>query len=154
MKAQSLANEKTYYATNVNAYCAISFPVITVVLLLLSVYYRFSFCTEMNNNMKKLKYSHIDDDDNDADDDDDVDDNDNEINNQINTLLTVNWRIGVDVCCCSFRCSGTGNWFSNLKETSCLPLLNAGFEPRGSPEPNLQQTECPLTNRQSYRESS
>ena len=29
--------------------------------------------------------------------------------------------------------------FSNRKERSCLPLLNAGFEPRGSLEPNLQQ---------------
>ena len=44
--------------------------------------------------------------------------------------------------------------FSNRKETSCLPLLNAGFEPRGSLKPNLQQTECLLTNRLSYRGSS
>ena len=28
-----------------------------------------------------------------------------------------------------FRCSGTGKRYSNLKETSCLPLLNTGFEP-------------------------
>ena len=31
--------------------------------------------------------------------------------------------------------------------------MQAGFEP-GSLEPNLQQTECPLTNRLSYRGSS
>ena len=42
--------------------------------------------------------------------------------------------------------------FSNRKETNCLPLLNAGFGP-GSLEPNLL-TECPLTNRLSYRGSS
>ena len=35
----------------------------------------------------------------------------------------------------------TGERFSNRKEASCLPLLNARFEP-GSLEPNLQQTEC------------
>ena len=58
------------------------------------------------------------------------------------------------VCCCLFRCSGTCKRFSNPKETSCLPLLHAGFEPRGSLETNLQQTECPLTNRLSYRGSS
>ena len=58
------------------------------------------------------------------------------------------------ICCCGFRCSGTGKRFSNRKETSCLPLLNAGFEPRGSLKPNLQQTECPLTNRLSYLGSS
>ena len=40
--------------------------------------------------------------------------------------------------------------FPNRKETSCLPLLNAGFEPK----PNFQQTECLLTNRLSYRGSS
>ena len=28
-----------------------------------------------------------------------------------------------------FRCSGTGERYSNRKETSCVPLLNAGFEP-------------------------
>ena len=27
------------------------------------------------------------------------------------------------------RCSGTGKRYSNRKETSCVPLLNAGFEP-------------------------
>ena len=43
--------------------------------------------------------------------------------------------------------------FSNRTETSCLPLLNAGFE-QGSLEPNLQQTECPLTNRRRYQGSS
>ena len=37
------------------------------------------------------------------------------------------------------------------KETSCIPLLNAGFEPTGSLKPNLQQTECLLTNWLSYR---
>ena len=31
-----------------------------------------------------------------------------------------------------FRCSGTGKRYSNRKETSCLPLLNAGFEPKVS----------------------
>ena len=54
--------------------------------------------------------------------------------------------------CCWYRCSGTGKWFSNRKETNCLPLMNA--EPRGYLEPNLQQTECLLTNRLSYRGSS
>ena len=38
----------------------------------------------------------------------------------------------IHVCCCWFRCSGTGNQYSIRKETSCLPLLNAGFEPRVS----------------------
>ena len=33
-------------------------------------------------------------------------------------------------------------WHRGRKETSCLSLLNAGFEPRGRLEPNLQQTEC------------
>ena len=54
----------------------------------------------------------------------------------------------------SRRCSGTGKRYSNRKETSCLPLLRAGFEPRGSLKPNLQQTECLLTNQLSYRGSS
>ena len=44
--------------------------------------------------------------------------------------------------------------FSNQKETSCLPLLNAGFEPKGSLKPNLQQSIFLLTNRLSYRGSS
>ena len=44
--------------------------------------------------------------------------------------------------------------FSNRKETSCLPLLKAGFEPRGSQTPIRQHTECLLTNRLSYRGSS
>ena len=35
----------------------------------------------------------------------------------------------IHICCCSFRCSGTGKRYSNRKETSCVPLLNAGFEP-------------------------
>ena len=33
------------------------------------------------------------------------------------------------ICCCWFRCSGTGKRYSNLTETSGLPLLKAGFEP-------------------------
>ena len=49
------------------------------------------------------------------------------------------------VCCCLCRCSGTGKRFSNRLETSCLPLLNVGFELIGSLEPNLQQIEFPLT---------
>ena len=60
----------------------------------------------------------------------------------------------IHICCCSFRCFGTGKRFSNQKETNCLPLLNAGFEPRGSLKPNLQQTGCLLTNRLSYWGSS
>ena len=56
--------------------------------------------------------------------------------------------------CCSFRCSGTGKGFSNRKETSCLPLLNAGFEAGMSQTPIRQQTECPLINLLSYRGSS
>ena len=49
------------------------------------------------------------------------------------------WRVGPFwqdacgyVCCFLFRCSGTGKRFSNLKETSCLLLRNAVFEPRVS----------------------
>ena len=42
---------------------------------------------------------------------------------------------------------------STPKETSCLPLLNAGFEAGKSETPNRQQTECPPTNRLSYRGS-
>ena len=38
----------------------------------------------------------------------------------------------IRIYCCLFRCSGTGKRFSNRKETSCLPLLNTGFEARGS----------------------
>ena len=38
----------------------------------------------------------------------------------------------IHVCCCYFRCSGTGKRYSNRKETGCLPLLNAGFEPKFS----------------------
>ena len=37
-----------------------------------------------------------------------------------------------DIHSCSFRYSGTGKRYSNRKETSYLPLLNAGFEPRVS----------------------
>ena len=40
------------------------------------------------------------------------------------------------------------------KGNKLLALLNTGFEPRGSLEPNLQQTECPLTDRLSYQGSS
>ena len=35
----------------------------------------------------------------------------------------------IHICCCQFRCSGTGKRYSNRNETSCVPLLNAGFEP-------------------------
>ena len=38
----------------------------------------------------------------------------------------------IHICCCKFRCSGIGKRYSNRKETSCLPLLNAGFEPKVS----------------------
>ena len=41
----------------------------------------------------------------------------------------------IHACCCQFRCSGTGKQFSNRKETSCLSLLNAGFEPK-APRPS------------------
>ena len=36
------------------------------------------------------------------------------------------------VCCCKFRWLGTDKRFSNRKKRSCLPFLNAGFEPRVS----------------------
>ena len=39
----------------------------------------------------------------------------------------------IHICCCQFRCSGTGKRYSNRKETSCVPLLKAGFEP-GAPD--------------------
>ena len=39
----------------------------------------------------------------------------------------------IHICCCWFRCSGTGKRYSNRKETSCALLLKAGFEP-GAPE--------------------
>ena len=42
----------------------------------------------------------------------------------------------IHVCCCWFRCSGTGKRYSNRKETSCVPLLKAGFEPE-TPDTNL-----------------
>ena len=35
----------------------------------------------------------------------------------------------IHICCCYFLCSGTGKRYSNRKETSCVPLLKAGFEP-------------------------
>ena len=56
--------------------------------------------------------------------------------------------------CWSFGCSGTGRQYSNRKETSCLPLLNAGFDPGSLMTPIPQQTDCPLTNRLSYQVSS
>ena len=45
----------------------------------------------------------------------------------------------IHVCCCQFRCSGTGKWYSNRKETNCLPLLNAGFELGSLKTPIRQQ---------------
>ena len=36
----------------------------------------------------------------------------------------------IHISCCKFRYSGTGKRYSNRKETICLPLLNAGFEPK------------------------
>ena len=60
----------------------------------------------------------------------------------------------IHVCCCLFRCSGTGKRYSNLKVTRCLPLLKAGFEPGSLKAPNRQQTDSPLTKRLSYRGSS
>ena len=42
--------------------------------------------------------------------------------------------------CCSFWCSGTGKRFSNRMETSCLPLLKAGFKVWTSETPNRQLT--------------
>ena len=41
----------------------------------------------------------------------------------------------IHVCCCWFRCSGTGKQYSIRKETSCVPLLKAGFEPE-TPDTN------------------
>ena len=46
------------------------------------------------------------------------------------TSLVLARTLHLSYFCCEFRCSGTGKRFSNQKETSCLPLLNAGFEPR------------------------
>ena len=60
----------------------------------------------------------------------------------------------IHICCCLFRYPGTGMRFSNRKETSCLPLLNTGFEPGESQTPIRQHTECLLTNRLSFRGSS
>ena len=40
-----------------------------------------------------------------------------------------------------------------IEKRQVVFMLNAGFEP-WSLEPNLQQTECPLTNRLSYRGSN
>ena len=59
--------------------------------------------------------------------------------------------IFVDV---NFDALAQASGFSNLKETSCLPLLKAGFESRGSQTPFRQQTECLLTKRLSYLGSS
>ena len=58
----------------------------------------------------------------------------------------------IQVYCRYIRCSDTGKRFFNRTEASCLPLLNAGSNP-GSLEPNLWQTEFPLTNRLSYWEN-
>ena len=41
-----------------------------------------------------------------------------------------------------------------IERRSCLTLLNAGFETGKSETPNRRQTECPHTNRLSYRGSS
>ena len=35
----------------------------------------------------------------------------------------------IHICCCLFRCPGTGKRYLNQKETSCVPLQNTGFEP-------------------------
>ena len=74
------------------------------------------------------------------------------------TLLPLGFRISLwrYTCCCQCRCSGTGKRYSNRKETSCLPLLslNAGLEPGSLKTPIRQHTECPLTNRLSYRGST
>ena len=35
----------------------------------------------------------------------------------------------IHICCCLFRCPGTGKRYLNRKETSCVPLQNTGFEP-------------------------
>ena len=52
-----------------------------------------------------------------------------------------------------FWCSGTSKRFRNRKKIRKrrLFLLNARFEAWKSETPNRQQTECPLTNRFSYR---
>ena len=42
----------------------------------------------------------------------------------------------IHICCCQFRSSGTGKWYSNRNETSCVPLLNAGFD-LGIPDTKL-----------------
>ena len=77
----------------------------------------------------------------------------NPISSTLNACWQTHWAIDyqaktlapgsgdIHICWCWFRCSDTGKRFSNRKEISCLPLLNAGFEPRGSLKPNLQQTE-------------
>ena len=41
----------------------------------------------------------------------------------------------IHVCCGWFRCYGTGKRYSIRKETSCVPLLKAGFEPE-TPDTN------------------
>ena len=48
------------------------------------------------------------------------------------TLLPFGFVSGsgdIHVCCCQFQCSDTGKRYSNLKETSCLPLLNSTTRP-------------------------
>ena len=52
-----------------------------------------------------------------------------------------------------FWCNGTVKWFSDRKETSCLPLLDAGFEYWKFETPNRHRLECPLTNRSSLKET-
>ena len=39
----------------------------------------------------------------------------------------------IHIWCCLFRSSGSGKRYSNRKETSCVPLLNEGFE-TGAPD--------------------
>ena len=84
-------------------------------------------------------------------------------------LLSMLQYIYIYVCVCVCACvcvviytlaqasdlySGAGKRFSNWKETSGLPLPNAGFEAGKSQTPIRQQTKCPLTNQLSYRGSS
>ena len=52
-------------------------------------------------------------------------------------------HICIHVYWCESWCSGAAKRFSSQKETSCFPLLNAGFKPWKSETPNRQQTECP-----------
>ena len=54
------------------------------------------------------------------------------IHTYIHTYMHAYIHTYIHVFCCWFRCSGTGKRYSNRKETSCLPLLKAGFEPKVS----------------------